>query len=232
MLGLRLRPIQAQAKTLLSNKTLLSSHLIECLWSPICCKLYVLRTQCCVHHMENSVHTKECAIFLQALACHSNLTCWKLCRLQQYVELLRSQHPQHVLQALNPLLLLSGNESHARVLAQYPPLFPALFTAIHSFHMAVDCRLLRCASRRTGTVAQAAPPTAAPTGSSDLLAGREGTDEADPGCTQEEGDAGALQNRADATPEEAWQGQLAVAAATVVHHLAMVRAPPLLFRRQ
>lgn len=139
------------------------------------------------------------------------------------MELLRSQHPQHVLQALNPLLLLSRNEAHAQVLAQYPPLFPALFSAIHSFHVAVDCRLLRRESSRAGTVAHVSQPSAAPTGSSDMVAGREGTDEADPGRTQEEGDAGVLQNRAETTPEEAWQAQLAVAAATVVHHLAMVR---------
>jgi hypothetical protein len=146
--------------------------------------------------------------------------------LQQYVELLRSQHPQHVLQALNPLLLLSRNESHARVLAQYPPLFPALFSAIHAFHVAVDCRLLRSESTRTGTLAHTCPNQQPAAGSSDLLAGREGTDEADPGSTQEAGDVGAQQKHGHTTPEEAWQAQLAVAAATVVHHLAMVRSPP------
>lgn len=150
--------------------------------------------------------------------------CWQLCRLQQYVELLRSQLPQHVLQALNPLLLLSRNESHARALAQYPPLFPALFSAIHAFHVAVDCRLLRCESNRTGSLARDMQP-AAPAGSSDTLSGKEGTDEADPSSTQEGVEACAPQKRADTTPEEAWQAQLAVAAATVVHHLAMVCSP-------
>jgi hypothetical protein len=130
-----------------------------------------------------------------------------------------------VLQALNPLLLLSRNESHARVLAQYPPLFPALFSAIHAFHVAVDCRLLRGESNRTGTHTHACPHQQPAAGSSDALAGREGTDEADPGSFQEVGDAGPGQKHAHTTPEDVWQAQLAVAAATVVHHLAVVRSP-------